>query len=155
MSNVSTLRERVHALESPQCEVVLQRRCLDVSKASYTLRCNGDLVPTSLLQRFDAGLRSGTEETLYRQLTDEGWLQATLGVDAGGLGLRDATSIVLPAFLASRTTARPLVAEMAEHLHQAGICEALLFMEEYDLRTSSALDRWCATLPQEVSAQVH
>lgn len=103
IAKTARLRERVHELENPQCEIILQRRCLDVQKVSYILRCNDDLVSEPLLQRFDTGLRSGIENTLFGGVTDEAWLQATLGVDAGGLGMREATNVALPAFLASRT----------------------------------------------------
>jgi hypothetical protein len=154
LTKTATLREHVHALGNPQSEVILQRRCLDVAKAGYILRCNGDLVSDSLLERFDAGLRSGLEESLFGQMTDEGWLHATLGVDAGGLGMREASVIALLAFIASRTASRPLVAEMADHMSKAGICDVALVMNMFDERTKTAVDRWCLTLPPEVTEQV-
>ena len=49
------------------------------------------------------------------------WVQATLGVDAGGLGLRDASLVALPAFIASRTASRPLFVAMAQHMESAGL----------------------------------
>ena len=49
ISKTASLREQVHSLAHPQCEIVLQRKCLDVSKVNYILRCNGDLVPDNML----------------------------------------------------------------------------------------------------------
>ena len=37
-------RQAVRSLNNAPCELTLQRRCLDVGKASYILRCNGDCV---------------------------------------------------------------------------------------------------------------
>ena len=57
---------------------------MDVSKAAYILRCNGDRVSEAALHSFDDGVRAGVEETLAGGISDESWVQATLGVDAAG-----------------------------------------------------------------------
>ena len=44
VKKVDRLREAIEILENPQCELVLQRRCVDVSKVTYLLRCNGDRI---------------------------------------------------------------------------------------------------------------
>ena len=87
-------------------------------------------------------------------LPDDSWIQATLAVDAGGLGMRDTRTIALLAFLASRVHARPLVMEMAAHCDDAGICPAALCMATYDSRTKAAFDRWLLDLPAEVHEEV-
>ena len=68
--------------------------------------------------------------------------------------MREASVIALLAFIASRTASRPLVAEMADHMSKAGICDAALVMNMFDERTKTVLDRWCLTLPPDVSEQV-
>jgi len=121
-----------------------------VSKAQYALRCNGDRVCGAALEAFDTAARHGVEDALGGSFPDAGWVQATLGVDAGGLGLRDASWIALPAFLASRVASRPLVAAMADHLATAGICSVNQCMDAYDQRTRAAAHRWGETLPDVV-----
>ncbi len=73
-----------------------------VSKASCILRCNGDIVSAELLQRFDDSAMQGVEETLGGAISDDSWTQATPGVDAAGLGLKEASVVARTAFLASR-----------------------------------------------------
>ena len=71
---VAAARATISILESAQCELVLQRRCFDVSKISYMLRCNGDRVDDDALREFDAALRGGTEGAIHGRLRDEGWV---------------------------------------------------------------------------------
>jgi hypothetical protein len=147
---VSKARDAITILESPQCEVVLQRRCFDVSKVAYLLRCSGDRVNASAQHIFDARLRPGTEDAIPGPLSDERWGQTTLGVDAGGLGMREATVVALPAFIASRVASRPLVEEMCRHAEAEGIGTAQACMDVYDTRTRAAAERWGTSLPQGV-----
>ena len=152
-SKVERVRQAVQELGSAPCEVTLHRRCLGVSKAQYALRCNGDRIDCSALEAFDADTRHGVEETLGGAMPDASWVQASLGVDAGGLGLRDASLVALPAFIASRVAARPLVAEMASHVEEAGLCSAAQCMAAYDQRTHLAAQRWSQVLPDAVRGE--
>ncbi len=123
-------------------------------KLNYHNVYNGDRIADLALHRFDAGMAKGLESTLWDPLPDDSWIQATLAVDAGGLGMRDTRTIALPAFLASRVHERPLVMEMAAHCDDAGICPAALCMAAYDSRTKAAFDRWLLDLPAEVHEEV-
>ena len=53
------------------------------------------------LAQYDAALRSGLGRVLNLPLSDDAWLQASLPIKRGGLGIRSVTSLALPAFLAS------------------------------------------------------
>ena len=153
-SKVAVAREKIQDLNSPAAELTLQRVCLNVSKASYLLRCNGDRIADDRLCRFDRGMAEGLESALWEPLADDSWIQASIAVDAGGLGMREAQGVALPSFLASRVAARPLVNEMARHTMEAGICQTQLLMEAYDDRTRAALDRWLAEMPVGVHARI-
>ena len=74
-------------------------------------------------------------------------LQATTGVSVGGLGLRTAVTVALPAFVASRILSRPLVVTMVDHLCAAIGASRQTIMAEYDARTDEALSRLASTLP--------
>ena len=153
-AKTAAAREGIQELNAPCAEVTLERVCLNVSKAAFLLRCQGDRLDASILGKFDRGMASGLESALWGSLPDDSWHHATLAVDAGGLGMREAQAIALPAFLA-RVAARPLVAEMAAHTEAAGICLGSVSMNAYDDRTQAAVSRWLAELPEEVHADVH
>ena len=149
-SKVTKSREGIASLDNAQCELVLQRRCFDVSKVSYLLRLNGDRVDVAALEEFDGALRGATEDALRGKLRDEGWVQSTLGVDAGGLGLREASAVALAAFVASRVSSRPLVMEMCRHMAAEAMVDVDECMTMYDDRTRNALRRFLEDLPEGV-----
>ena len=63
----------------------------------------GDSFSDDDLATFDDSVRSALDHIIAGDLDDAGWKQATLGVPSGGLGLRRAHDIALPAFIASHT----------------------------------------------------
>ena len=67
--------------------------------------------------------------------------------------MRESAETALVMFLSNRTVSRPFVAEMAAHLAEAGICDADTFMEEYDVRTQDALQRWLVDIPVQLHAE--
>ena len=69
----------------------------------------------SLLAMFDSQLRSAISASLFGNLPDHSWWQATTGVLFGGLGFRTAQSVALLTFIANRLVSRPLVRTLLEH----------------------------------------
>ena len=88
--------------------------------------------------------RSMVGASLSGNLLDHSWCQATTCVTCGGLGLRTALGIPLPAFVASRITCRPLVSAMVGHAF--GVPNQSI-MAECDARTDTTLARLVSTLP--------
>ena len=80
------------------------------------------------------------------------WRQVTRGVTCGGLGLRTALGVTLPAFVASRIMCRPLVSTIVDHFSIAFGVPSQSIMAEYDARTDAALARLVATLPTRHSS---
>jgi len=75
---------------------------LSVPKLLYTSRtaeCSG----RAALLQFDNILREGLSAILNIHLTDDQWIQASLPVRNGGLGIRSATMLAPSALLASAT----------------------------------------------------
>jgi len=58
-------------------------------------------VDNPALDLFDGHLRSALSRITNTRLSDTQWLQASLPIKHGGLGIRQVRSLVLPAFLAS------------------------------------------------------
>ena len=78
----------------------------------------------------------------------------TTGVSVGGLGLRTAVTVALPAFVASRILSRPIVVTMVDHLCAAIGASRQTIMAEYDARTDEALSRLASTLPTATALEL-
>ena len=63
LANVARAREGICTLDDPAAELVLTRRCLDVSKVNYQLRCNGDRLSPDFLTN-ETGLHDSVESIL-------------------------------------------------------------------------------------------
>jgi hypothetical protein len=90
-------------LNSAHDALVLLKNSLRAPKFQYALRaacCEGH----NLLTTFDNLLRSALCSICNVTLTDEQWLQASLPVRAGGLGIRRVSSLAPSAFLAAAGT---------------------------------------------------
>ena len=87
--------------------LVLLKNSLSAPKLQHMLRsapCDGH----PLLESFDNILRSALCAICNISLTDDQWIQASLPVRAGGLGVRRVSSLASPAFLASAAGTRDL-----------------------------------------------
>lgn len=87
--------------------LVLLKNCLSAPKLLHTLRsasCEGH----ELLIKFDHLQRSALSRICNIDLTDNQWIQASLPVRNGGLGIRRVSSLAPSAFLASAAGTRLL-----------------------------------------------
>jgi len=97
--------------------LVLLKNSLSAPKLLYTLR-SACCVDHDLLKAFDYELRSGVSSICNVSLTDDQWLQASLPVRNGGLGLRRMSSHASSAFLASAAGTRQLQDHILHRTHQ-------------------------------------
>ena len=81
------VRGGIATLEDPAAELVLTRKCADVAKVSYVLRCSGDRLDEGLLKEFDEGLRIAVENTLGGAVKDDSWLQTRLPCQLAGAAI--------------------------------------------------------------------
>ena len=88
------------ALLNAHDALFLLTNCFAIPKLTYTLR-SAPCYNQQVLHDYDAVIRSTLQSILNVALTDEAWDQATLPVANGGLGVRRATDVALPAFLSS------------------------------------------------------
>ena len=89
----------------------LLKNCFAVPKLTYTLRC-APCYTRQLLSEYDDVMRAALQSVLNVSISDEAWNQATLPVAKGGIGVRRATQIALPAFLSSVVGSQSLVIEL-------------------------------------------
>jgi hypothetical protein len=87
--------------------LVLLKNSLSLPKMMYLLR-TADCSENPLLTTFDNILRSGLSDILNVDLNDIQWLQASLPVRHGGLGIRSAQMLAPSAFLASAASTHDL-----------------------------------------------
>ena len=98
-NELETLASRLPLMPAHD-SLFLLRNVVTTARLLYILRtapCTG----SAELLLYDDLLRSTLSVTLNVELTEEGWLQASLPVRWGGLGVRSAVSLAAPAYLAS------------------------------------------------------
>ena len=86
----------------------LLRSCLSLCKLNHLLRTTPPAVAQIQLERFDSGQRQCLQMILGSSISDQSWIQATLPMRMGGLGLREATRTAPAAFLGSCRSTRSL-----------------------------------------------
>ena len=117
----------------------LLKNVFHIPKLLYLLRTScGYLSP--ILKDFDRCLRSSIENITNCHLDDHTFRQATLPVKFGGLGVRRAEDISLPAFIASCSKTAAIVSHLLPHRHTApflaSLSEAVLSWKAIDSRLS-------------------
>ena len=101
-------QSKLSDLDDPQIEMHLLRSCLSLCKLNHLLRTTPPAVAQIQLERFDSGQRQCLQMILGSSISDQSWIQATLPMRMGGLGLREATRTAPAAFLGSCRSTRSL-----------------------------------------------
>ena len=89
----------------------LLKNCFSLPKLQYILRC-APCAESQILLEYDNVIRDSLQSILNITLSEPAWLQATLPVKRGGLGVRLASQVALPAFLASCSSTSELVQQL-------------------------------------------
>ena len=106
------LHSLLSSLEDPQCELHLLCSCLSICKISHLLRTVPPDKVVHQLHAFDDGLRRSLERILCCSVCERSWLQASLPLRFGGLGLRASFRTAPAAFLASCHSSFPLIQQL-------------------------------------------
>ena len=101
----------------------------------------GDELDGPTLEAYALTLRESLATTVGGTVPDDAWEQATLGLEEGGLGIRTPEMVALPAFVASRTTARAGAFAMFQAMAEAGFVEQGVLEARFDARTAAAEER--------------
>ena len=110
LTNFKILANRLTTMNAHDA-LFLLKNCFSMPKLLYTLRCS-PCYKSSVLSQYDEAVRTTLKTILNVDLTDAVWRQATLPVSSGGLGVRLATDLALPAFLSSANGASPLTRQL-------------------------------------------
>ena len=98
-NDLTRAMDRLNLLSSHDALTIL-RSSLSTPKLVYTLR-SSPCTNHADLERFDSILRAGLSDILNTDITDIGWIQASLPIGEGGLGVRSAALLAPSAFLSS------------------------------------------------------
>jgi len=148
---VEELHESIDGVMHGATELVLKKQCADTGKIIHTLRLNGDRIHGTELKQYTQVARDGVSRTLAGDVGDGPWIQATCGVKSGGLGIRTAEEVALPAFVASRVAVRPIVQDIFAKLEAAGLVPAGHLIGWYDERTMKATHALQAQFPEHAN----
>jgi len=138
-------------LVSSHDALVLLKNSLSAPKLLHTLR-SACCVDHDLLKGFDDQLRSGVSSICNVSLTDDQWLQASLPVRNGGLGIRSVSSLASSAFLASAAGTRQLQDRILHRAHhvsdetydrclEARVSTGIDLPDDSDIHRQSRLDK--------------
>ena len=102
--------ERLSLLNA-QDALLLLRVSFSAPRVQHLLRCSPS-VDNPALDLFDGCLRSALSRISNTNISDTQWLQASLPIKHGGLGVRQVRSLALPAFLASAASTLDLQSQI-------------------------------------------
>ncbi|EPZ33587.1 hypothetical protein O9G_000362 [Rozella allomycis CSF55] len=101
IDQVKEILKQLQLLESSQIQLLLLRSCIGLPKISYFMRTRNPSTVLSGYERFDGLLRNTLEIIGGGVLLDRAWLQASLPIKEGGLGILSAVTCANPVFIAS------------------------------------------------------
>jgi hypothetical protein len=91
------------------CAFFLLKHSLAIPRLVHLLRCSTTWHCIGGLQQFDKTVLTAMEKITNTRMDDTAWMQASLPVVNGGLGIRHAADLALPAFIASVNSVRELI----------------------------------------------
>ena len=115
------LHRAISSIGDTGVELVLTRKCANVCKIVNLLRAVGPDLDDTCTKLFDDALDCITSRIVGGHLPETALNQAAFGTQSGGLGLRKASSLRLPAFIASRVASKALVFRLADSLNAIGL----------------------------------
>jgi hypothetical protein len=150
VEKTAKLHDAINDVPDPATQMALRTACAGVGKVAYVLRLAGDKILDDL-GSLDEIQRKGVAHTLEGDVGDSAWQQAVVAVAKGGLGMRGATELAVPAFVASRIASRPVAQRVFANMEEEGLAPSGKLLEAYDKRTNEAKAR----LLSEFRGDVH
>ena len=142
LNELRRLSDRIQFLDTHDA-LFLLKNCFAIPKLMYTLR-GSPCFSNNWLKEYDEVIRFTLQYVLNISLSDEAWNQASLPVASGGLGIRKATQVALPAFLSSVCGSQSIIKQLLpQNLYKLdGGTNDLAFtyaLREWENRTCSSI----------------
>ena len=133
--DLERLVSRLEQIERHQAFSLL-KNCLAIPKLQYVLRASPAYKQSAELKRFDETLVATLSKVTNVRFGDSSLAQAVLPVSLGGLGIRLAKDIALPAYASSLYSSEELVEAVLENVqHLAGNHELQMVEEAWSVRS--------------------
>jgi hypothetical protein len=87
----------------------LLRNCFSMPKLTYNLRTSPCFLKSEILNKYDSIIKESLQEILNVKLDEKAWDQSTLPIKLGGLGIKLASEVALPAYLSSVYSSKSVV----------------------------------------------
>ena len=107
LEDLKLMASRLSQIDSHEA-LFLLRNCFAIPKLLYILR-TAPTYASPVLEKYNEVLKKTLEDILNISLDERSWTQCTLPVKQGGLGIRLASDIALPAFISSGITCAPIM----------------------------------------------
>ena len=107
------MTEKLSLLDRHQAYFLL-KNCFSMPKLMYLLRSSPTFQHPDLLADFDDCLKSCAADICNVLFDDIGWIQTTLPIRLGGIGLCRASDLALPEYLASNSASQSLISEITQ-----------------------------------------
>ena len=110
-TTVSMLCDRIRALDTHSAIFFLTHH-VSAPRLQYLLRSSPMYRNKEGLRSIDKTVRSALTDVCNVKIEDESWMQATLPMRHGGLGVRSVEKLTLPCYIASLTAATTLISSI-------------------------------------------
>ena len=122
LKELRLMSSRLEKLDS-HTAVFLLRNAFALPKMTYFLRAAPCFTNTDILEEYDSILHNALESIINIRLDNDTWMQASLPISCGGLGIRRASDISLPAYLSSvSATFSAVCSILSEEFSESNFC---------------------------------
>ena len=105
LEDLNRMAERLLTVDSHDA-LFLLKSCFSIPKLTYFIRSAPTFKAMDVLKLYDEKIKQTLQSILNVELKENAWHQSSLPVKRGGLGIRLASDLALPAFLSSAHGAR-------------------------------------------------
>jgi len=138
-NQLQLLFDRLIELDNHHIAFYILKNCFALPKLVYLLRVTPTVNHREMLEEIDVGIKVTAEKLINAKLNEKEWIESSLPVRCGGLGIRKVQDLALPAFLSSVNGTSSLVSLMLQ-------MPSLDIMEIADYQ--DGLDAWSSLNPE-------
>jgi hypothetical protein len=158
IDQIRILVDRLPKLEA-HTALFLLKNSLSIPRLVYLLRCCPAWKILQMLDDFDQVMRNGLSAIANVIIDDQTWAQASLPVSKGGLGIRSARDLSIPAFLASIACTSDLVSSILGYINNTPDPDCEVALHQWhsitncpQFPTSNRQRDWEAPILENISA---
>ena len=142
------IHRQVEVVDDAQAEHIMAKESMGTSRVNHILRVHGNALSAGgSLRIMDEAARK-TQDRLFPGISEDGYIQAGLGVQVGGLGWKRAEDTANGANAAAWLSAWPLVSEMIEQTKIAGLIQGDALAKRAEKKMEAAIEGYLGELDE-------